>query len=117
MAKRLLEGMKVHTETLATGMFEGINFKGDFLHQRATRELFPKEQFLPSAVLDRGSIRTWQQTGRLDTWDRARTRAAALLDAYQRPDLPAEQVAALTAMVQRLAADAGMASLPALEAV
>ncbi len=53
MAQRLLVGMEVRTETLATALFEGINFKGDFLKQKITRELFPREQNLPSAVIDR----------------------------------------------------------------
>ncbi len=53
MVKRLLDGMRVHTETLATAMFENFNFKADFLKQRATRDLFAKEQILPSAVIDR----------------------------------------------------------------
>src|SRR3972149_9684818 len=39
MTQRLLDGMRVHTQTLATELFEGINFKGDFLKQRATRDL------------------------------------------------------------------------------
>ena len=67
MAQRLLDGVQVHTETLATAMFAGINFKGDFLKQKITRQLFRKEQHLPSAVIDRGSIRTWQAAGSNDT--------------------------------------------------
>jgi trimethylamine--corrinoid protein Co-methyltransferase len=59
MAKRMLKGMQVHTTPLATGMYEGIDFKGDFLKQRLTRQLVREEQYLPSAVIDRGSIRTW----------------------------------------------------------
>ncbi|HEY5159120.1 MAG TPA: trimethylamine methyltransferase family protein, partial [Anaerolineales bacterium] len=55
MAQRLLAGIEVRTETLATALFEGINFKGDFLKQKITRELFPREQNIPSAVIDRDS--------------------------------------------------------------
>ena len=72
MTKRLLSGMHTPTDTLATAMFEGINFKGDFLKQKVTRELFSKEQYLPSKVLDRDSIRGWHQEGSLDTVSRAR---------------------------------------------
>jgi len=114
MAQRLLEGMQVRTETLATAMFEGINFKGQFLRQRITRELFPKEQYLPSSVIDRGSVRAWQEGGRTDTFDRARARTAELLKAYERPSLPAEQEQELRAMVRRLADEAGMEHLPAV---
>ncbi len=113
MAKRMLKGMLVHTETLATEMFEGINFKGEFLKQRVTRQLIKEEQYLPSAVIDRGSIRTWEQLGATDTFTRAKTHLQDLLDAYKPPDLPSEQVAELQNMVSGLAKEAGMDQLPA----
>ena len=115
MAKRLLAGMQVHTETLATAMFEGINFRGDFLKQKITRRLFPKEQYLPSAVIDRGSIRAWQEGGRTDAFARARMRAAELLAAYQPPETCPGERAELKALVGRTARQAGMESLPSLE--
>jgi len=46
---------------------------------------------------------------------RAKTQLGELLKAYQPPDLPAEQVAELKKMVTKLAAEAGMEKLPALE--
>ncbi|KAF0107001.1 MAG: trimethylamine methyltransferase [Anaerolineaceae bacterium] len=115
MAKRLVAGITVRTETLATALFEGINFKGDFLKQKVTRELFPLEQYLPSAVIDRDSIRGWQQAGSLDTFARARARTRDLLAAYQRPAMAPEQERELRAMVQSLAKDAGMEKLPEAE--
>jgi len=115
MAHRLLDGMQVRTETLATALFEGINFKGDFLKQKATRELFPKEQYLPSAIIDRDSIRGWQQAGSLDTFARARARTRDLLAAYQRPQAAAGQERELRTMVASLAMNAGMDDLPVLE--
>lgn len=114
MTQRLLAGMTVHTPTLALEMFEGIAFKGEFLKQKITRELFAKEQHLPSAVIERGSIRAWQQGGGLDTFARARTRVSEILAAYQCPDLPEKQVAELRQMVEKLAASAGMDKLPEL---
>lgn len=114
MAQRLLEGVQVHTDTLATAMFEGINFKGEFLKQKITRQLFKKEQYLPSAVIDRGSIRAWEESGRLDAFARAKARTAELLAAYERPDLPPEQERELREMVARLAGEAGLEELPGL---
>jgi trimethylamine--corrinoid protein Co-methyltransferase len=114
MAKRMLKGMMVHTDTLATEMFEGINFKGEFLKQRATRQLVKDEQYMPSIVIDRGSIRTWQQMGATDTFARAKTQLRDLLATYQPPDLPGQQVAELKDMVSSLAREAGLEQLPAL---
>ena len=114
MAKRLLEGVQVRTETLATAMFEGINFKGDFLKQRITRELFAKEQYLPSDVIDRDSIRGWQQSGGLDTFARAKVRTRQLLSDYQRPQMDVGKEKELVSMMERLAKQAGMDSLPTI---
>jgi trimethylamine--corrinoid protein Co-methyltransferase len=115
MAKRLLDGVKVHTETLATAMFEGINFKGEFLKQKVTRQLFAKEQHLPSAVIDRSSVRAWQEEGRLDAFARAKARSQALLGEYQPPQIPAEQQQELLKLVKGLAQQAGLDHLPGIE--
>jgi trimethylamine--corrinoid protein Co-methyltransferase len=115
MARRLLAGLEVRTETLATALFEGINFKGDFLKQKITRELFSKEQNVPSAVIDRDSIRGWQEQGSLDTFARARVRTRALLESYQRPQMDAAREKELRKMVAGLAHKAGMDALPQVE--
>ncbi len=114
MAKRLLAGVEVRTETLATGFFEGLNFKGDFLKQRLTRDLFPVEQYLPSPIIDRDSVRGWQQDGSLDTFSRAKIRTAQLVKEYHQPQVAIDHKAELDAIVQTLAAEAGMAALPAM---
>jgi trimethylamine--corrinoid protein Co-methyltransferase len=114
MAQRLLDGLHVRTETLATAMFAGLDFKPDFLKQKITRQLFAKEQHLPSGVIDRGSIRAWQAGGSLDTFARAKVRVAELLAAYQRPPLPAEAERELSNIVTHLACEAGMEQLPEL---
>lgn len=115
MAQRLLNGVQVHTDTLATAMFAGIDFKGEFLKQKITRQLFRKEQYLPSAVIERGSVRSWQEAGGSDTFQRAKVRVDELLAGYERPLLPTEQEQALHQMMKTLATEAGLAELPPLD--
>jgi trimethylamine--corrinoid protein Co-methyltransferase len=115
MIKRLLQGMQVHTDTLATALFEGIHFKGEFLKQKATRQLFAREQYLPSMIIDRASIRGWQDEGELDTFARAKIRTKNLLENYQRPAIPVEQRKELVKMVAGLAKQAGLEALPGVE--
>jgi trimethylamine--corrinoid protein Co-methyltransferase len=115
MVHRLLAGIELRTETLATAFFEGINFKGDFLKQKITRELFSKEQYLPSGVIDRESNRSWQAAGHLDTFARAKIRTSELLGAYKRPIIPPDQEQKLRNMVETLARTSGMDHLPRLE--
>lgn len=115
MAQRMLAGIELRTETLATALFESINFKGDFLKQKITRELFSKEQYLPSSVIDRDSIRGWQASGSLDTFARAKARTRELLTAYEQPCYTSEQNRELRTMIENLARKAGMDALPQLE--
>jgi len=114
MVRRLLDGVQPQTDTLALELFEGIAFKGEFLKQRATKELFPLEQHLPSKVIDRDSVRGWRQTGALDTWGRARERTRELLEAYEVPAHDPAAVAELRGIVERLAKEAGLQELPEL---
>jgi trimethylamine---corrinoid protein Co-methyltransferase len=115
MTKRLLAGIQTPTPTLALEMFVGINFKGEFLKQKLTRQLFAKEQFIPSPILDRGSIRSWQEEGCTDAWTRAKVRVQGLLKDYRAPQTHAEQRRELVALVNRLADEAGMHHLPDTE--
>jgi trimethylamine--corrinoid protein Co-methyltransferase len=116
MAKRMLEGMKIHTETLATGFYEGVNFKGgDFLKQKITLKLFRMEQHMPSVIIDRDSVRGWKESGGLDTFGRARRHVDQLLASYKKPELDPDKVTRLHAFVLDLAKKAGMDVLPSHE--
>jgi len=115
MTKRLLSGIHTPTETLATAMFEGINFKGDFLKQKVTRELFAKEQHLPSPVLDRDSVRGWNQDGRQSTFDRAKAQVKSLLEKYEFPAIPGDQLSELHKLIEYHARLAGMDTLPGVD--
>jgi trimethylamine--corrinoid protein Co-methyltransferase len=116
MAQRMLQGMKIHTETLATGFYEGVNFKGgDFLKQKITMQLFQKEQNIPGAIIDRDSIRGWKAGGSLDMFDRAKVRVMELLASYRRPELDPDQVSRLHAFVLDLSKQAGVETLPIIE--
>jgi trimethylamine--corrinoid protein Co-methyltransferase len=116
MAKRLLEGMKIQSETLATEFFEGVNFKGgDFLKQKITMQLFQKEQHLPTKIIDRDSIRGWKQGGSPDTFTRAREQVTEILASFSRPALDPVHLADVHVLVLDLAKKAGMEELPRLD--
>lgn len=108
MIQRLLTGIEKHSETMGTEFFEGINFKGDFLMQKATRQLYRKEQYIPTNIIDRSSIREWQQGGKLDTFSRANRRASELKSTYERPTIPKDRKQQLHSLVSNLAKEAGL---------
>ncbi len=115
MVKRLLRGVTRQTDTLALELFSGINFKGDFLKQKATRQLFAKEQHLPSPVIDRASIRAWQQGGSTDAFARAGERITHLLQTYQPPQLDPALIQEAERLLNRLARQSGAERLPRLD--
>jgi trimethylamine---corrinoid protein Co-methyltransferase len=117
MAKRLIGGVKQHTDTLATGFYDDkINFKGgDFLKQKITMQLFREEQHLPSSVIDRDSTRAWKAAGSLDAFGRAKLRVQELLASYTRPKLDPDQTARLHSYMLDLAKKTGIEELPRLE--
>ena len=117
MAKRMVMGVKQHTETLATGFYDDkINFKGgDFLKQKITMKLFREEQHMPSSVIDRDSTRAWKAAGSLDAFGRAKVRVNELLASYRRPEIDPVQESRLHAFMLGLSQKAGLEKLPILE--
>jgi len=99
-------------ETLATGPFAELRLSGEFLGARHTRQWFQAEQHLPSAVIDRASVRAWAEAGKPDTAARARARVAELLAQYQPRPLAPEVEKELRGLVECAARKAGMRELP-----
>jgi trimethylamine---corrinoid protein Co-methyltransferase len=114
-AQRLLAGIQTRTPTLAKDMFAVLGHSGDFLKLKETRQLFRREQYLPSAVIDRESLRGWQEAGSADAFDRARARVNELVAAYRRPEMPAALQRELQAFMEAEARPAGMEQLPGIE--
>ncbi len=117
MARRLLGGVATPTATLATAMIRAAGPEARFLEQPETRRLFRGEQLLPSPVIDRASLRAWEDEGRPDTRARARERVGELLAAYRRPALDPGVEAAMTDLVRAVGVPHGLAAdLPGVAA-
>jgi trimethylamine--corrinoid protein Co-methyltransferase len=112
MVKRFLRGIQRHTDTLALEMFIDFDFQPNFLKQKITRQLFMKEQNIPSEIIDRGSIRGWEESGKPDTFKRARQRVDDLLENYSPPKFSSETMRNLYEIVSRQALAAGINQLP-----
>ncbi len=111
-AKRILQGIEIHSESLARDHYQEFEFPGNFLSHKLTRQLYRDEQYLPSPVIDRSSLRSWKEAGRKDTFSRAKDRVEELISIYQSPYISTEREKALTELVASLAKKAGMDQLP-----
>ena len=112
-ARRLLEGIEARTPSLAVDMFARAGLAGEFLKLPETRKLFRLEQHLPSAIIDRASLRAWQEAGSRDAFSRARVpRGGARSPPTGAPCSAPNASARLRAVVEPLAAAAGLHGLP-----
>ena len=111
-SKRLLEGISEFDGDFLATFYEGFEFRGDFLKQRTTRDLFKKEQYLPSDVIDRDSLRGWQESGKLDAWQRAKAHTQKVLSDYRSPKIDPKLKNELFNLVTSKANRAGMDHLP-----
>jgi trimethylamine:corrinoid methyltransferase-like protein len=91
-----------------------VGHRGHHLTQPHTRQWFREEQYLPSEIIDRGSLGTWKEQGSQTTWERARDRVAALLDAYEAPPIADDVRRHLRSLTLKAARSFGMDELPPL---
>jgi trimethylamine--corrinoid protein Co-methyltransferase len=111
-AQRLIQGIAIRTEKLATTMFAEVGIQGDFLRLKQTRALFRGEQHFPSDVIDRSSDEAKQNPA--DTFCRARWRVRELLDSYSPPEIGTEIRADLLAIAHQEAQRLGLDRLPGI---
>jgi trimethylamine--corrinoid protein Co-methyltransferase len=97
-AQRLVRGVEVHGESLATAMFAQTGLSGNFLKLKETRALFRQEQYLPSPVTDRSARGSEPPS---DIFTRARARVDELVSSYRKPSLPEDVLRKFKAIVDR----------------
>ncbi|MDY7039893.1 MAG: trimethylamine methyltransferase family protein, partial [Chloroflexota bacterium] len=112
MAKRLMRGVDDSEEPLALTVMREVGHAGHFLKARHTRKWFRKEQYIPSAVIDRDVRQTWEDKGAQDATTRAHERVEEIVAAYQPKSLPADVVKELDALASRAAKSCGLDRLP-----
>jgi trimethylamine--corrinoid protein Co-methyltransferase len=114
MAKRLIAGVEVRDEPIALDLMRKMGHRGEYLGQLHTLKWFREEQYIPSEIIDRGSLEAWKKKGKKTTWERAQDRVVALLDAYEAPPMADDLRSELRALTLKVAQTFGMDELPPL---
>jgi trimethylamine--corrinoid protein Co-methyltransferase len=115
-ALRLVRGMALPEGSLGLDAIREAGFAGRFLELPETRRRFRDEQHLPSAVVDRGSLRAWLEGGGGDMFARARSRVDALLALPMSPVLDAARASDLAGRVAAALRTVGFDALPGVDA-
>jgi trimethylamine--corrinoid protein Co-methyltransferase len=114
MAKRLLVGLEVRDQPIAVDLMRKSAHKANFLSQPHTHKWFRKELYIPSEVIDRGSLDAWHKKGERSAEQRAHDRVETLLRSYQPTAISPEIRNELRAITLRAAQQYKMDKLPAL---
>jgi trimethylamine--corrinoid protein Co-methyltransferase len=114
MAKRLINGIEAHDQPIAVDLMRKSAHQANFLSSPHTHKWFRKELYMPTEVIDRGSLDAWQKNGARSAQERAGNRAENLLKSYKPFPLPEELRAELRAITLRAAQANGMSELPPL---
>jgi trimethylamine--corrinoid protein Co-methyltransferase len=114
MAKRLIAGVEARDEPIALGLMRKLGHRADYLGELHTAKWFSEEQYIPSAVIDRGSLEGWKKKGAKTTWERAKDRVGALLATYEPSPISDDLRDELRAITLEAAQRFGMDELPPL---
>lgn len=112
MAKRLATGIQPQEPPIALELLRQVGFTSGFLSTAHTQRWFRKELYLPSPVLDRGSLEAWQKKGGQTIVARAHAQIERLLAQYTPTPLAPEVRRELQKITLRAAEACGMSSLP-----
>ncbi len=114
MAKRLIGGIEARDNPIALTLMQELGHRADYLAQPHTLKWFDKELYLPSEVIDRGSLDGWKKKGSKTAWERAQDRVEKLLGTYQPSPISDELRAELRSIATSAANKFGMDELPPL---
>jgi trimethylamine--corrinoid protein Co-methyltransferase len=114
MAKRLIRGVEARDEPIALDLMRKLGHRADYLAQTHTLKWFAEELYIPSAVIDRGSLEGWRRKGAKTAWERAQDRVRELLATYTPSPISDELRAELRAIATTAAQKFGMDELPPL---
>ena len=114
MAKRLIAGVEARDDPIALTLMRKLGHRADYLAQTHTLKWFAKELYIPSAVIDRGSLDRWKKQGAKTTFERAADRVNELLATYQPSPISDELRAELRDITTKTAQRFGLDELPPL---
>ena len=114
MAKRLIAGINGGRKPIALDLMRELGHHAEYLSHPHTLKNFRKEQYIPSGVIDRGSLDGWERKGSKTTWERAQDRVNELLNTYQPSPLSDDVKKELRKISTSAAQKAGLKELPSL---
>jgi trimethylamine--corrinoid protein Co-methyltransferase len=100
MARRIMRGIAVTPETLATDEIEQVGPGGHYLTREHTRQHFRGQMWMPT-LMDRQMRRAWEAGGAQTMADRIRAKVLHILDHHEPLPIPEGTLSRLQELVSR----------------
>jgi trimethylamine---corrinoid protein Co-methyltransferase len=107
MVSTMMDPVVVDTDSLALDAIAEVGPGGHFFGVGHTQDRF-RAAFYRPLLSDWRNYETWHEAGRPEAAAKANTLAAAFIDAYEQPEMPADRTAALADFYHRRLAEGGV---------
>jgi trimethylamine--corrinoid protein Co-methyltransferase len=114
MAKRLIRGVEKRDDPIALSLIREMGHRADYLSNPHTLKNFQNELYIPSHVIDRGSLDNWTTEGSKSTFERAREQVELNLAKFDGTRLSDDVREELRTITQKAARAFEMDKLPEL---
>lgn len=116
MAKRLVAGIEPRDDPIALSLIRAMGHRADYLADPHTLKWFAEEFYIPSKVVDRGSLAGWKTGGAKSAFGRASDRVDRLLETFEPRPISEALRSELRDITTKAARSFGMDDLPPLAA-
>jgi len=114
MTRRLISGIEIRDDPIALTTIRQLGHRADYLSLPHTLKWFNQELYMPSDLIDRSSMESWQKGGSKTIVDRAADKVEKLLKLYHLPSMNEAVRNELRTITTRAAQKFGMDQLPPL---
>lgn len=113
MARRLIDGIEIREDPIALNLVRRPSIEeADHMYSVHTAQWYRREFYIPSKVIDRGSLSAWQREGEKNAFQRAADQAEKLISVYQPSPLSEKMRKELQRIMSLAAARDGVGKLP-----
>ena len=112
MAKRIHRGIDISEEALAVNVIDEVGHGGSYLSQKHTMKWFKKELYIPPLTIDKMNRDKWEKAGKDNIYDRAKQKAAHILENHKPKPLGQEREKLLDEAFRRIMDSKNVTDLP-----
>ena len=115
ICRRVNRGIEIRENPIALDIMREVGHTGQFLSSSHTRNWFKEELYIPTDLIDRGSLEKWKDEGSRNISERAHIKSGELIKMYKGSRITDEQKSELKLITELAVRKYGLEKLPELD--